>query len=321
MPVPDLKDLCRSYQTSGGVKSEWWWCYDDSLRLIAKELLLHNSVVIDSFLPEEDANLFLCDVNKAYSDGLLTHDGVIAGGKLGLDESFVDKSIRGDLFGYFDNNDQDKWPTGGQLKTLLDKMNTIVCELRDLKLSSNDTLPMLPELKNVKSRSKGMVTCYPGNGTKYSKHIDNAIGNGRKITAIYYPNKNDWNSEKDGGNLVIHPSLITQSNNTDTKKPCIIEPRFNRLILFWSDSRCPHEVEPCYSNRFAVTVWFIDSVEKAGAKLATSSSISKTESLPLSSSSSQQVGEIPTQKSYPKGTDTQNILDSLLVDITVTGST
>ena len=36
-----------------------------------------------------------------------------------------------------------------------------------------------------------MVACYPGKGTHYLKHIDNAGGDGRIITCIYYLNK-DW---------------------------------------------------------------------------------------------------------------------------------
>ena len=43
-------------------------------------------------------------------------------------------------------------------------------------------------------------------------------------------------------------------------------PLLNRLVLFWSDLRCPHEVLPCYFSRFAVTIWFIDSVERLAAR-------------------------------------------------------
>lgn len=39
-----------------------------------------------------------------------------------------------------------------------------------------------------------MLTCYPGEGSRYIRHVDNGNENGRKLTAIMYLNP-DW---KDG---------------------------------------------------------------------------------------------------------------------------
>merc|ERR1712032_452767 len=35
-------------------------------------------------------------------------------------------------------------------------------------------------------------------------------------------------------------------------------PVANRLVLFWSDEECPHEVQATHRDRFAATVWFCD---------------------------------------------------------------
>ena len=150
-----------------------------------------------------------------------------------------------------------------------------------------------------------MVTCYPGNSSYYKRHYDNAYGNGRKLTAIFYTNK-----QCDGGDLVIYPDYggntkapsrgIEEANASSTifgynhttnstgsiqilpqqsGSVCIqIAPTSNRLVLFWSDRRCPHEVLPTKILRFAVTLWFIDSKEKARSMDDRSSSSSSSSS-------------------------------------------
>ncbi|KAK7879868.1 hypothetical protein WMY93_033466 [Mugilogobius chulae] len=111
--------------------------------------------------------------------------------------------------------------------------------------------------KGISHRSKAMVACYPGGGAGYVKHVDNPNSDGRCITCIYYLNKN-WNANDDGGVLRIFPE----------GKPYVadIEPLFDRLLLFWSDRRNPHEVQPSYATRYAITVWYFDSQERAEAK-------------------------------------------------------
>jgi len=102
-----------------------------------------------------------------------------------------------------------------------------------------------------------MVTCYPGQQRAYTKHCDNAVRNGRKLTAILYLNK-DWTSQ-DGGELKIYPNYSNADDNLYQKRlkgifgldrntcsvasrSLSIQPIVNRLVLFWSDMRCPHEV-------------------------------------------------------------------------------
>ena len=44
-----------------------------------------------------------------------------------------------------------------------------------------------------------------------------------------------------------------------------IEPVGDRLLLFFSDTRCPHEVMPTYEYRYAVTTWYSCAKERVAA--------------------------------------------------------
>jgi hypothetical protein len=105
-----------------------------------------------------------------------------------------------------------------------------------------------------------MVTCYPGNGSKYIKHSDNPHKNGRKLTVIYYLNHN-W-KKGDGGELRVYD----KDNETVARD---IEPIADRLVVFYSDKRVPHEVLPNHKERFAITHWFYDHSERGAAEVDT----------------------------------------------------
>lgn len=41
-----------------------------------------------------------------------------------------------------------------------------------------------------------------------------------------------------------------------------IEPIMDRLVFFWSDRRNPHEVQPAFQTRYAITIWYFDRKER-----------------------------------------------------------
>lgn len=208
-----------------------------ALEQIVPRLLAKGYYYMDNFLGEEIGDRVLEQVRQLHKEGALK-DGQLAGNVQGVSK----RHLRGDKI---------TWITGTEEG----------CEAIGLVLSVVDRLVMLCGNRlgdyYVKERSKAMVACYPGNGTGYVRHVDNPTEDGRCITCIYYLNK-DWNSKINGGILRIFPQGSS----------CVadIEPLFDRLLFFWSDRRNPHEVQPSYATRYALTVWYFDAKERAAAK-------------------------------------------------------
>ena len=187
---------------------------------------------------------------------------------------------------FFDSQSdpESKWPW---LRYLLQRIETIVTELGSVEgvtLSADDTTAnhvandiIGTDFKKCTSRSRVMVTKYEGrddDSSHYEKHLDNGNRNGRKVTAIYYTNKG-WR-RADGGALRLylrnHCRRVRRDGDVVDKEDiegepieiyCDVEPIEDRLVLFMSDARTPHEVLPTHKDRFAITVWFWDPVEKA----------------------------------------------------------
>lgn len=208
-----------------------------ALERVVPGLLDQGFCYVDGLLGELAGDAVLDQVKEMHRSGAL-QDGRLAGSVPGVHR----RSIRGDKIA---------WVSGSErgceaisfLLNLIDKLIS-VCASR---LGG----------KAIRERSKAMVACYPGNGAGYVKHVDNPNSDGRCITCICYLNKN-WNAKDHGGILRIFPE--GKSYVVD------IKPLFDRLLFFWSDRRNPHEVQPSYATRYAITVWYFDSEERAEAK-------------------------------------------------------
>ncbi|XP_044292159.1 prolyl hydroxylase EGLN3 isoform X1 [Varanus komodoensis] len=211
----------------------------------AQRLVLHYIVpcmnayglcIVDRFLGHRTAE-------KIFQEVLALHlsdkfqDGALASQKPG-----GSKAIRGDKILWVEGSE----PGCENIGFLLKRMDKLIM-YADGKLGHY----------KIRGRHKAMVACYPGNGTGYVRHVDNPNGDGRCITCIYYLNKN-WDSKLHGGILRIFPE--GKSYVAD------VEPIFDRLLFFWSDRRNPHEVQPSYATRYAMTVWYFDAEERAEAK-------------------------------------------------------
>ncbi|XP_029305690.1 egl nine homolog 1 isoform X1 [Cottoperca gobio] len=196
----------------------------------------HGICVVDNFLGAETGLGILDNVKALHKTGKFTD------GQLVSQKSDSTKDIRGDKI---------TWIEGREAGC--EKIRFLMSRMDDLVRHCNGKLGNY----TINGRTKAMVACYPGNGTGYVRHVDNPNGDGRCVTCIYYLNK-DWTAKEHGGLLRIFPEGKAQFAD--------IEPKFDRLLLFWSDRRNPHEVQPAFATRYAITVWYFDADERARAK-------------------------------------------------------
>ncbi|KAL4641348.1 egl nine 1-like protein [Arapaima gigas] len=196
----------------------------------------HGICVLDAFLGDELGMAILSDVEALHRAGRFTD------GQLVSQRSGDSKDIRGDKIVWVEGSE----PGCERISFLMSRMDELVRHCNG-RLGSY----------KINGRTKAMVACYPGKGTGYVRHVDNPNGDGRCVTCIYYLNKN-WDAKEHGGILRIFPEGKAQFAD--------IEPKFDRLLFFWSDRRNPHEVQPAYATRYAITVWYFDAEERARAK-------------------------------------------------------
>ncbi|KAM4696308.1 prolyl hydroxylase EGLN2 [Rhinophrynus dorsalis] len=174
--------------------------------------------------------------------GMLNRSGKFRDGQLVSQRTIPSKSIRGDQIAWVEG----KEPGCENIGVLMSRIDEVIMHCNG-KLGSYV----------INGRTKAMVACYPGNGMGYVRHVDNPNRDGRCLTCIYYLNQN-WDTKVHGGLLQIFPEGRSVVAN--------IEPLFDRLLIFWSDRRNPHEVKPAYAMRYAITVWYFDAKERAEAK-------------------------------------------------------
>lgn len=230
-------------------KREWWWVFEDSLDCVGRLLERDGYAIVDNFF---DTKLLREDVGRMYNCGRLDQKGTLIDGRDGKNTSYGNLEVRGDWIGWFDG-DESGWTNEGSLKDYLLKVSTFVSQLKG-HIKCNDS----KGLDDIATRSRCMVTCYPPS-SRYTKHVDNGggISNGRRLTALIYMNEG-WKG-CDGGELAIY-------ERGGKRRKITVEPIAERLVVFWSDERVPHEVLESKKDRFTVTIWFFDGPEWEEAK-------------------------------------------------------
>ncbi|KAI6190714.1 Protein CBR-EGL-9 [Aphelenchoides bicaudatus] len=216
------------------------------LRYIAEHVIRslneYGWAVVDNFLGKTHCKYTYQEVEELYKRGLFD-DGQLVDKK---DEtpSSTSKDIRSDEIYWFDSSEF-RARDAVTIRLLISMIDSVIVHFAK----------RIPPY-TIGGRSRAMIACYPGSGTRYIKHVDNPIRDGRCITSIYYCNDN-WVLSEDGGTLRLYPET--------SQVPMDIDPQADRLVFFWSDHRNPHEVLPVFRHRYAITIWYFDENEKTEA--------------------------------------------------------
>jgi hypothetical protein len=145
------------------------------------------------------------------------------------------------------------------LKTVLESIDHFVFE----ELCKKD-----PRLARVNSRSDAMLAVYPGGGSRFQKHVDNTANDGRRLTVLIYLNDEEWSEDKGG--------FLRVFGGEDQTGVYDVLPMGGRVAMFYSD-KVPHEVTAAHDKRYAMTVWYYDSLERSEAVAAGASAESGDE--------------------------------------------
>ena len=226
----ERRKLRRERWNKAGARllADGWAVIDDFLGPPAVQQL-RESVMS---LHREQANRFMC--------------GRTGGGRHGKDPKLAETVLRGDQVAVIEKGDED---CVHGLPVLLRQADELVTTM---------ARGAVIELRSIISRSQPMLACYPGDGARYIRHLDNPGGtssNGRLLTLLYYLNEG-WTAEH-GGVLRLHRPDGTRVD---------IEPLLDRAVCFWSDERTPHEVLPASQPRWAISTWYHQD-EPAGDEL------------------------------------------------------
>mmetsp|Transcript_136646 Transcript_136646/g.240941 ORF Transcript_136646/g.240941 Transcript_136646/m.240941 type:complete len:632 (+) Transcript_136646:138-2033(+) len=174
---------------------------------------------------------------------MLLEKEMVKGQRAGLDFTF-----RGDRRIFFDTSEE-------RLRSDIPGLNHLVETLQILVEQLGKVLERSPLGMRLTGRCRPMLARY-GRGDFYLPHVDNANGDGRVLTAVYYLNR-EWHAGY-GGRLRLYPESERRALSQGVlQRDCVeIVPSEDSLAIFQADWMV-HEVTAAERERFAVTLWFM----------------------------------------------------------------
>lgn len=232
---------CLEHVASGS--GNQWWRHPVAFKAAARILSTEHFFVVDDFLSEAACELLRQAADQSRPEMVRGATG--AAGKVLNAEGYTDKlektllePSRGDVVKFSDDGAMPGCPE------LIKALDSLVEGLQGCD-------DVAHRLQYVDWANGAMFSIYPGDSSRYIKHVDNTLGtDGRRLTMILYLNRR-WQPSHGGCLRIFEPTMQSFQVKHD------VEPHWNRLVVFWSTSEVPHEVLAAYEDRVAVSVWYI----------------------------------------------------------------
>ena len=108
---------------------------------------------------------------------------------------------------------------------------------------------------------------YPGDGSRFARHVDNTTADGRRLTVLAYLNPS-WSPELGGALRIFTKGDVKKgggSGEVTELKAIDVAPLAGRLAMFYS-AEIQHEVRPTFGMRHSITLWYYDKEERQAAE-------------------------------------------------------
>mmetsp|Transcript_72542 Transcript_72542/g.200050 ORF Transcript_72542/g.200050 Transcript_72542/m.200050 type:complete len:605 (-) Transcript_72542:353-2167(-) len=236
--------------------SAQWWLDPRALALISSALEHEKYAVVDGFLQDHEWRAIRAEVLRIDLAGQMEPGRKKGTNHLTDDEAdLMNRNDRPYRWTMLDDNiaycgDADSRAPGiGRYDT--PARDALVTALR---AGGDHVRPAVSaRLSRVDLREKSMVTVYRASTRgRYQQHVDSHDAKFRRLSTLLYFNEG-WEPGHGGENRLFVEGALSTQVKADTA------PLANRLLLFWAEEDCPHEVLHTLKDRYASTVWYADA--------------------------------------------------------------
>ncbi|KPJ18014.1 Egl nine-like 1 [Papilio machaon] len=231
---------------------------------VIRDMTQYGVCVLDNFLGKDRGLLVLNEVLEMYRSGIFT-----AGQLVSSPASTEAQTIRSDRITWIDG----KEPHCFYIKQLISQVDKIILQAN--KMPNNGkmgdyVIDGRTKITVLRNKRVSLANATNTIALSMSHHYRMAS----RFCASLIKRQNEAGTRMRGiGAAYVTRGMARRGGRgaragvfpEGTNQVADIAPIFDRMLFFWSDRRNPHEVQPAYSTRYAITLWYFDAQERAEA--------------------------------------------------------